>query len=600
MRGNFFKIFALVIGIVLIGAGVVVGLGVYDVKTARSSTYGELTKHDPYEDFNVSEYNLNEAVFYKNGTLYTFTESYPIESEYNGSEETFNLLINDTPCQRNVSTAGTHRGEADIVIYGLDGQAEARILLEIEFKFYLKRIDLKITSVASDAVWGKFLEYMDMNGLNLRIIEGQYQPSLDLVIQERCFVKFYDSSELVSVVSQPLGDLVEEIPTIASTAGRAFLGWSRVPGGSEVAVESYRPAGNVAFYALFAYDLTGATVAPIARQTYTGTAVMPALTVSAAGQTLRQGIDYGVTFKNNINTGIATAIISTPHNPNQTLTATFEVIPMNIEALYTGGVKLNDFVYKNNAVDADRYHGFIAQPPVLTLSHLGKTLSLDLFTITTEDYPLGGADAKRMKVKSAANTNYSGELFITYFLHNDIKYAVFEDEYAVASHVATYIQQGGLSSYFITMPRVAATLIDQNIKVTTSSSELGIHLVTVTGQGSWTGSTQVRCIIFGEKEVPLTSQLNCYLAINQDHYFNVPGLKAGISVWVTGKNISDSQPGSGNGGGSIRDAIVVSCEKDGVLKIKATVANVLNIRFCIITGISNYYTADDIRGGKHL
>lgn len=592
MRGNFFKIFALVIGIVLIGAGVVVGLGVYDVKTARSSTYGELTKHDPYEDFNVSEYNLNEAVFYKNGTLYTFTESYPIESEYNGSEETFNLLINDTPCQRNVSTAGTHRGEADIVIYGLDGQAEARILLEIEFKFYLKRIDLKITSVASDVVWGKFLEYMDMNGLNLRIIEGQYQPSLETVTQERCFVKFYDSSDLVAVISQPLGDLVEEIPTIAPTAGRAFLGWSRVPGGSEVAVESYRPAGNVAFYALFAYDLTGATVAPIARQTYTGTAVMPALTVSAAGQTLRQGIDYSVTFKNNINTGIATAIISTPHNINQTLTATFEVIPMNIEALYTGGIKLNDFVYKNNAVDADRYHGFISQPPVLTLSHLGKTLSLDLFTITTEDYPLGGTDAKRMRVKAAANTNYSGELFITYFLHSDIKYAVFEDEYAVENIAGELLKNGSKLSSFFSMPGTAAALIDQNLEVA-FPIENGIKLVTVKGKGAWTGTEQVRCVTYGLQKV-WSGSLQRRLEPNIKPV-EVVGLKADIEIVVNGKFWNIFVKGTLG-----PQHCTFSCEQDNILKTKMTMTWWGVEETILIRDIWQNFTYDDIVGGKHL
>lgn len=50
-------------------------------------------------------------------------------------------------------------------------------------------------------------------------------------------------------------------------------------------------------------------VAAIANQKFTGNAVTPAVKVTYKGKTLKQGVDYKVTYKNNVEVGTATAIV---------------------------------------------------------------------------------------------------------------------------------------------------------------------------------------------------------------------------------------------------------------------------------------------------
>ena len=56
-------------------------------------------------------------------------------------------------------------------------------------------------------------------------------------------------------------------------------------------------------------DISGATVAPIADQSYTGQIVTPDVTVTLNGETLNYGTDYLVYYENNVNVGTAQAYV---------------------------------------------------------------------------------------------------------------------------------------------------------------------------------------------------------------------------------------------------------------------------------------------------
>ena len=55
--------------------------------------------------------------------------------------------------------------------------------------------------------------------------------------------------------------------------------------------------------------ISNTTIAKVKRQKYTGKAVTPKLTVKYRGTTLKEGVDYTVTYKNNVKAGTATATI---------------------------------------------------------------------------------------------------------------------------------------------------------------------------------------------------------------------------------------------------------------------------------------------------
>lgn len=57
-------------------------------------------------------------------------------------------------------------------------------------------------------------------------------------------------------------------------------------------------------------DISGATVSGLSTKTYTGSAITQTPTITLNGNTLTQGTDYTVAYKNNVNAGTATATIT--------------------------------------------------------------------------------------------------------------------------------------------------------------------------------------------------------------------------------------------------------------------------------------------------
>ncbi|MGI6217788.1 MAG: carbohydrate-binding domain-containing protein [Coriobacteriales bacterium] len=73
-------------------------------------------------------------------------------------------------------------------------------------------------------------------------------------------------------------------------------------------------------------DISGATVAAIPDQTYTGDAIEPDVTVTLNGTTLVAGTDYYVTYSDNIEVGTATVTITGTGDYTGSTTATFNIV----------------------------------------------------------------------------------------------------------------------------------------------------------------------------------------------------------------------------------------------------------------------------------
>jgi len=68
-------------------------------------------------------------------------------------------------------------------------------------------------------------------------------------------------------------------------------------------------------------------------QTYTGSKIKPAVTVSYKGKTLKKNIDYSVTYKNNLNAGTATMTIKGKRNFSGSVTKEFIIMKKNLSSV---------------------------------------------------------------------------------------------------------------------------------------------------------------------------------------------------------------------------------------------------------------------------
>ena len=87
----------------------------------------------------------------------------------------------------------------------------------------------------------------------------------------------------------------------------------------------FRMFASKAKFTIVTKNISAVTVAPIADQPYTGTAVTPEITVTDGIKVLREGTDYTVTYANNVNEGTATATITGIGNYSGTATTNFQI-----------------------------------------------------------------------------------------------------------------------------------------------------------------------------------------------------------------------------------------------------------------------------------
>ena len=80
-------------------------------------------------------------------------------------------------------------------------------------------------------------------------------------------------------------------------------------------------------------NIKEATISNIPNQTYTGQPIKPTLTIKYNGITLRQNIDYGVSYKNNQNVGTATITITGLNDYVGTITKNFSIKQKSIKEL---------------------------------------------------------------------------------------------------------------------------------------------------------------------------------------------------------------------------------------------------------------------------
>ena len=109
-------------------------------------------------------------------------------------------------------------------------------------------------------------------------------------------------------------------------------------------------------FKIVACAISQVTCSRIADQTYSGKAIQPAFTLTYKGKTLKKGTDYTVAFKDNVNIGTATAVITGMGNFEGTKEVTFKITEpsdISVDAIadqtYTGSALKPEVVVKDGS-----------------------------------------------------------------------------------------------------------------------------------------------------------------------------------------------------------------------------------------------------------
>lgn len=168
-------ILVLVLALGWAGFGAYSGFTWYKYEMTHSQVVGTPTIHDPYENFNYFEYDLKKLAWYESedGT-YSYTEKYNTSLKFDGSENKYILLLNNTPCNKTTSSKGKLHGELTRVFEDLDGNEINQLTFKIDFEFYSSEINIIIKVDADSETIGLAKEMVEVEGFKLRIIDSIY------------------------------------------------------------------------------------------------------------------------------------------------------------------------------------------------------------------------------------------------------------------------------------------------------------------------------------------------------------------------------------------------------------------------------------------
>ncbi len=204
------------------------------------------------------------------------------------------------------------------------------VLDNSEFNIYITTALDPSAIIASLEDVGTYILHIT-NGVNL---DGTYEHQFTVTADE-----YNISSATVTVANQTYtGSAIEPTPTVTFESSTLVLGTHYTIGNYSnntnvgtatiqiIGMGSYVGTKNVTFEIL-PLSVTDAsiTISSVADQTYTGSAITPAITVSHNSTELTEDTDYTITYTNNINAGTATITITGIGNFTGSRTTTFTI-----------------------------------------------------------------------------------------------------------------------------------------------------------------------------------------------------------------------------------------------------------------------------------
>ena len=237
-------------------------------------------------------------------------------------------------------------------------------------------------------------------------------------------------------------------------------------------------------YSIVGAGATGFTVVDIPEQTYTGTALTPALTVYKAGTTtpaLTLGTDYTAEYSNNTNAGTATVTVTGKGNYSGTQTKTFTIgkKPMTNAMVTLTGAPFT-------------YNGGVQKPAVTVSDGSPSIISASDYTISND----GNINAGNytVTVTATATGNYSGSGSKSYTIN---PYTLNATNTSVILDQSTFVYDRTAKKPNVLLVKVGDTMVVPTFTTAYSNNvdASNTATVTVTGSGNFTGSVDKTFVI---------------------------------------------------------------------------------------------------------
>ena len=230
---------------------------------------------------------------------------------------------------------------------------------------------------------------------------------------------------------------------------------------------------------------SGFTIASIPEQTYTGSAITPAVTVQDGTTTLTDGTDYTVAYSDNVNVGTATVTITGKGNYSGTKTVTFAIVAKDASGFTIASIP--DQTYTGSAIT-----------PTVTVSDGTTTLT------EGTDYTVDFSDNINVGTATVTVTgkgNYSGTKTATFAI-------VAKDASGFTiSGIADQTYTGSAITPTVTVSDGTTTLTEGTDYTVGFSDNInvGTATVTVTGKGNYSGNKTATFAI-GKAPLTITAQ----------------------------------------------------------------------------------------------
>lgn len=213
-------------------------------------------------------------------------------------------------------------------------------------------------------------------------------------------------------------------------------------------------------------SIADATCSTIGTQTYTGSAIEPAFSLTYDGSTLTKGTDYTVEYSNNINAGTATITITGMGKYVGTKTVTFTIGKASIA---NANITVNNVQYTGSKLTPE---------PQVVLN--GKTLTKGTdYTVAYSN----NTDAGTATVTITGAGNYSGTCSKNFTIQSkSLQYA------SVSGASVVYTGSAVSTTPTVVLDGVTLTYNTDYTATFSNNTAAGTATITVTGKGNYTGT----------------------------------------------------------------------------------------------------------------